>query len=240
MRIWILAGACVTIAFATESDSRIWSGVYTTAQAERGKSNFEKNCSNCHNSNLSGSVRGPALRSDGFLKNWSNTSANALFVKLRDSMPATYPESVPDIEKIDILAYLLQANGFPAGKMELPLDLKELGNIQIVQKGEQTAPNFALVHMVGCLTPGSEKYWTLTRASEPAVTKDERPTQSALQEAAGRTLGAGTFDLLGAVRFQPESHTGQKVEARGLLYRDSGKNLINLTSLEATGADCRN
>jgi hypothetical protein len=35
-------------------------------------------------------------------------------------MPATYPESVPDSEKIDILTYLLKAIGFPAGKTELP------------------------------------------------------------------------------------------------------------------------
>jgi hypothetical protein len=49
-----------------------------------------------------------------------------------------------------------------------------------------------------------------------------------------------TFDLLGAVRFHPESHRGQQVEVRGLVYRDSDKNLLNLTSLEITGPDCRN
>jgi len=51
-------------------------------------------------------------------------------------------------------------------------------------------------------------------------------------------LGVGTFDLLAAARFQPESHQGQKVEARGLLYRDSGRNLLNLTSLGSMGTDC--
>jgi hypothetical protein len=59
-----------------------------------------------------------------------------------------------------------------------------------VQKGEQAAPNFALVRLAGCLTPGS-KYWSL-------------PTPE-----------AGKFELLGTVRFQPESHAKQKVEARG-------------------------
>jgi quinoprotein glucose dehydrogenase len=227
-------------AFAADNDSRIWNGVYTTAQTERGKGSFEKNCSNCHNSNLSGSVRGPALRGERFLKDWGNTSVNALFVKLRDSMPATYPDSVAEAEKIDILAYLLEANGFPSGKTELPLDQRELEDIQIVQKGEQTASNFALVRMVGCLMPGTGKYWSLTQATEPAVTKDEKPAQTALHDAAGTSLGANTFELLGAVRFEPESHIGQKVEVRGLLYRDPGRNLLNLTSLATTEANCHN
>jgi uncharacterized protein len=201
------------VTFASETDTRIWSGVYTAAQAERGRSNFEKSCSNCHNSDLSGSVRAPALRGDGFLKNWANNTVNTLFIKLRDSMPATYPESVPDTEKIDILAYLLEANGFPAGKAELPLNQKELETIPIVQKGGQVVSNFASVSLAGCLMPGSN-HWSLA------------------------TPAAGTFDLLGTARFQPESHTGQEVEAHGLLYRDSGRSLLNLISLETTGTGC--
>lgn len=228
------------IALAAENDGRIWTGVYTTAQAERGRANFEKYCSNCHNSDLSGSARGPALRGESFLKDWSNTSANVLFVKLRDSMPATYPETVSESEKIDILAYLLQSNQFPAGKAELPLNQQELETIQIAPKGRQAVSNFALVRVVGCLAPGPGKRWTLTRATEPALTKDENPSEASLHDAAGAGLGASTFDLLGALRFQPESHTNQKVEARGLLYRDSGRDLLNLTSLETTGADCSN
>src|SRR5579872_5953492 len=43
-------------------NSRIWSGVYTAAQAERGKENYVTSCSNCHNLDLNGSVRAPTLR----------------------------------------------------------------------------------------------------------------------------------------------------------------------------------
>jgi hypothetical protein len=38
--------------------------------------------------------------------------------------------------------------------------------------------------------------------------------------------------------FQPESHTGQKMEARGLIYSEPGDERINLTSLRATGGSC--
>jgi mono/diheme cytochrome c family protein len=239
---WIaLAAAPLAVLFGADGgDSKIWNGVYTAAQAERGKENFIKSCSNCHNADLNGSVRAPSLRGERFLGNWGNGSANALFIKLRDSMPATYPDTVPEAIKIDILTYLLQVNGFPAGKTELKLDQAELEDIQIVRKGDQTVPNFALVRVVGCLTPGNGKNWTLTRTSELAVTKDDAPTPAALKEAETKTLGAGSFDLVSTAAFKPESHQGRKVEARGLLYRDSRHSLLNLTSLEDAGGSCGN
>lgn len=223
---------------APPAESRIWTGVYTAAQAEQGKSNFEKSCSSCHNVDLNGSARAPALRGAGFLKNWDNASAQALFAKLRDTMPAGNPDGVSPADKIEILAYLLQANGFPGGNTDL--DQKELDKIQIVQKGEQTAPNFALTRVIGCLTPRAGTHWTLTQATDPAVTKAERPTPVELQEDGEKPLGTGTFDLLNTVPVRAALQAGQKVEARGLLYRDSERNLLNLVSLESTGANCGN
>lgn len=239
-RFYATVAVAAAAACASEQDGRIWNGVYTATQAARGKARFEESCSNCHNSDLNGSVRGPALHGDRFFKDWENTSANVLFVKLRDTMPATYPDAVSEEVKLDILAYLLQTNGFPAGNTELKLDRKELDEILIVRKGEQAAPNFSLVRVVGCLAPGAGKYWTLTRATEPSVIRDETPTTADLKDAAAKPLGADAFELLGTFPFQPDSHKGQKMEARGLLYRDSAKNLLNLTSLATTGADCVN
>jgi quinoprotein glucose dehydrogenase len=104
----------------------IWNGVYTTARASRGKANYEKTCSECHNSDLNGTATAPGLHGDAFLKTWENGSTYALIVKLRDSMPADDPAPISDEVKIDVLAFLLQANGFPAGQSELKLNQKEL------------------------------------------------------------------------------------------------------------------
>jgi hypothetical protein len=82
------------------------------------------------------------------------------------------------------VSYLLQQNAFPAGSTELRLDEKELSDVQIVQKGKQAAANFTLVRMVGCLIEAPGKSWTLSRASDPAVTKDETSTAAALKTAA--------------------------------------------------------
>jgi hypothetical protein len=44
--------------------------------------------------------------------------------------------------------------------------------------------------------------------------------------------------LVSVARFIPQSHAGQKVEARGLIYTEPGDERINVTSLRPTGAGC--
>jgi mono/diheme cytochrome c family protein len=222
---------------AQTTDTVIWNGAFTAAQAERGRTAFVQHCSNCHNQDLAGSVRGPTLKGSGFLKSWENGSVNNLFTKIRFSMPATYPETVSDELKLDIVAYLLQQNGFPAGKSELKMSEEELENIQIVQKGNQTLPNFAVVQIVGCLAQGPKNSWMLHSASEPVVTREEIATAALLKDSAAKPLGVLNFLLISVADFKPAEHQGRKMEARGLLYRDPSGNRINLTSLEPVG-DC--
>lgn len=109
-----------------------------------------------------------------------------------------------------------------------------------MQKGNLAAANFALVRMVGCLTQGPGKGWTLNRASEPLVSKDETATPAALKDAAESPPGTQTFELLSVAAFKPESRIGQRVEARGLLYRQGNRSLLTLTSLEDLGTRCGN
>jgi hypothetical protein len=46
-------------------------------------------------------------------------------------MPQNAPDSLGDRAYIDLVAYLLQANGNPAGTQELSLDVAELERITI-------------------------------------------------------------------------------------------------------------
>ena len=216
-------------------------GVYTTAQAERGKANFlSGRCGGCHQLDLSGD-RGPALKGDAFLTHWENGSLNALFRKISEGMPPNAPNETTDDAKIDIVAYLLQSNGFPPGKAELRLDAEALEAIEIARKGgSATTPNFALVQVVGCLSQNANNAWILTKTTEPVVTKQEAATPAALREAQNKALGTATFQLVSAKSFKPETHKGQKMEARGLLYRESSDALLNLTSLQTVGQACNN
>jgi mono/diheme cytochrome c family protein len=217
-------------------------GVYTTAQADRGKANFlAGRCGGCHQLDLSGD-RGPALKGDAFLSHWENGSLNTLFKKISETMPPNGANETTDDAKIDIVAYLLQSNGFPAGKTELRLDADALEAIEIQRKGGATAaaPNFSLVQVVGCLTQNQNNAWVLTRTTEPTVTRQEQSNAASLKDADGKALGTQTFQLVSATPFKPETHKGQKMEARGLIYKDARDAMLNLTSLQMVGASCAN
>ncbi len=221
----------------------IWDGVFTAAQAERGKAALLQNgCNGCHGADLSGD-RAPGLKGQRFLGDWENGSVNRLFVKIRDTMPPLNAEQVAPGTKIDIIAYLLQVNGFPAGSSELALDAAVLDNLQIVKKGADSAraPNFALVQVLGCLAQGANGRWVLTNSTEPVVTKDETASAAALSTGGSAPLGNATFDLVSVTpAFSVESHKGHKMEARGLLYKEPPYAELNLTSLTMLAQRCGN
>lgn len=217
-------------------------GVYTTAQADRGKELFLKGrCGGCHQLDLSGD-RGPALKGETFLTHWENGPLNALFKKISETMPPNAPNETADEAKIDIVAYMLQSNGFPAGSQELKLDADALDAIEIARKGVAAgAPNFSLVQVVGCLAQGPDNAWLLTKTSEPVVTRDDAATAARLKEAQSKPLGSSTFTLVSvASSFGATAHHGHKMEARGLVYRDRATNdhRLNLTSLQMLAPTC--
>jgi mono/diheme cytochrome c family protein len=214
-------------------------GVFSDAQAERGKQNFlAGRCGGCHKLDLTGD-RGPALKGTDFMAHWENGSLVTLFDKIRETMPPNGANEVTDDAKADIVAYLLQQNGFPAGRTELRAEAESLGIIDLVRKGQaSTIPNFSLVQVVGCLTQGPNKAWALTSTSDPALTRDEEPTAAAIRASQGKALGTQTFQLVSVVPFKPEGHVGHKMEARGLLYKDQNDARLNLTSLEMLATGC--
>jgi hypothetical protein len=220
-------------------DAKIWNGVYTAAQAERAKTSFTAVCRRCHNDDLGGSERGPSLRGNRFMSTWETQDLNVLFAKIRDTMPPDSPSSLPDEDYIDLVALILQANSFPAGAENLSAE--KLGGILIMRKageGPREVPNFRLVEVVGCLAQGPDDAWMLTRTSEPVLTNDQPSSAGTLKEAAAQPLGSQTFRLVSVGPFNPGAHMGQKMQAKGLLYRAPSKDRINLISLEMVSPSC--
>src|SRR5262245_50330995 len=219
----------------------VWDGVFTTAQAERGKAALSQNgCNGCHGAELAGD-RGPSLKGERFITAWENGSVNRLFTKIRETMPPLNAEQVSAGTKVDIIAYLLSVNGYPAGLTDLPNDPTTLDGLQIVRKGADVnkAPNFTLVQVTGCLTQGPNGRWMLTNSTEPAATKEENATPATLKANQAAALGAATFDLVSVTpSFKAETHKGHKMDARGLLYRDTQYAELNLTSLEMLSNTC--
>ena len=229
--------AWASIAAAQASDSKIWSGIFTSAQAERGKQVFLSTCTTCHNFDLKGNnARGPAIVGDPFMANWETESLGNLFTRLKSTMPRNNPGSLTDEVYLELLAYILQENAFPAGTETLKADA--LTPVIIVGKGgPRTVPNFAMVEIVGCLVQ-SDQVWMLTSTSEPVATKDQPLSPAELKDAAARPLGADTFRLVSVNGFEPESHKGHKVHAKGLLFRGPNDNRLNVTSLRSLDPSC--
>jgi quinoprotein glucose dehydrogenase len=109
-------------------------GVYTTEQAKRGQAAYGKSCSDCHQQDLSGGDRGPALAGDTFVQQWASLTVGDLFERIRTSMPLDSPGSLTPETTGDIVAFLLQANDYPAGRADLRPDLAGLKGITITNK----------------------------------------------------------------------------------------------------------
>jgi mono/diheme cytochrome c family protein len=224
---------------AQGTEPRIWSGVYSATQADRGKTVFQSTCTTCHNFDLQGNTgRGPALVGDQFMANWETESVSSLFSRLKTTMPRNNPGSLTEDVYIDLLAYILQANAYPAGSE--PLKATSLADIQFLKRdgsGKKGVSNFAMVAVVGCLKQADDR-WVLTHTSEPVATAERSSTDTELQDAAAKPLGNDTFRLVSVVAQKPETHSGQKVQAKGLLYRVLDDKRLNVTSLEAIGPSC--
>ena len=219
---------------------KIWDGVYSVAQAKRGEASYASHCVRCHGSDLLGGGRqGRELKGDAFWKAWQSNSLQSLFAKIQGSMPRDDPSTLPDAVYVDLIAFILDANAFPAGAAELKADRGLLDAIKIERQGTAgEVANFSLVEVVGCLTQRADTRWVLTNATTPAATDSEGPTERSAT--AVSQPGSGTFRLLGAARYEPEAHRGQMVRAKGLIDKTSDDARLDLTSLQMVAATCVN
>ena len=115
-----------------ETSSTVRDGVFTAAQARRGRRVYRQNCEACHGPDLKGAELGPSLAGGDFIVFWTELSVGSLFERIRVSMPEDGPGRLTDEEYTDVVAYLLDANDYPAGDQELPADKTALDRIQIV------------------------------------------------------------------------------------------------------------
>jgi len=113
-------------------------GVYTDAQATRGKAIFDMRCALCHGERLEGAA-GPSLAGDEFLVPRDGQPVSDIFDKINATMPADTPGTLSPQQVADLVAFILQANKFPAGKTELAPAAAPLKQIAIVASNPRAA-----------------------------------------------------------------------------------------------------
>lgn len=93
-------------------------GLYTPAQAVRGASIYQQQCSVCHGSGLGGGG-GPALVGTAFWKEWGGREIQKIWYFVHSRMPLTAPGELSAQDSADILAFILERNGVPYGTRPL-------------------------------------------------------------------------------------------------------------------------
>jgi mono/diheme cytochrome c family protein len=113
-----VAFLCVC-AFAMAQSPAVSAGWYTAAQAVNGAKAYQKTCAGCHGANLQGGM-GPALVGKKFWLTYGGKKISTLWSAVHTQMPMMAPGSVSAKNSVNIMAFLLQKNGLPAGTT--PLD----------------------------------------------------------------------------------------------------------------------
>jgi S-disulfanyl-L-cysteine oxidoreductase SoxD len=108
-----------------------WSGIFTAAQADRGKQLFMDNCAKCHGANLAGDEAAPQLAGPDFLSNWNGENVGDLVDRIHSTMPADNPGKLSQAQASDLASFILSSNQMPAGTAELPRDQQLQQQIRI-------------------------------------------------------------------------------------------------------------
>lgn len=108
--------------------------LYTVAQADSGKQKFLANCAQCHGPMLEGRA-GPALKGPNFASPQSKFHVSDIFTIVTKNMPATDPGSLAHDDYVEIMAFLLQQNGYPAGSKTLTFEEARRSKVKLVYRG---------------------------------------------------------------------------------------------------------
>ncbi|WP_080507450.1 glucose/sorbosone family PQQ-dependent dehydrogenase [Bryobacter aggregatus] len=92
---------------------------FTAAQAARGKAAYNATCAVCHGSTMTNGAYGTPLAGEYFKTKWSHRSVRAFYDRAQKTMPPGAPGSLAPDAYADIVAYVLEVNGFAAGDASL-------------------------------------------------------------------------------------------------------------------------
>jgi len=128
--ILLLCSASASVPHSEETNTGVIAD--SEEQAHKGHDLYEAHCASCHGAALEGQGSLP-LSGATFRTRWADDrhSVDDLFYIIRTLMPYGQPATLSKQEYIDITAYILIVNGYPAGGQPLPLDSRILKQITI-------------------------------------------------------------------------------------------------------------
>ena len=114
-----------------QAPKTVLDGIYTAAQAERGKAVYAMNCAGCHGDKAEGGTAGPTLSGPDFTNGYKDGNAGALMNKISQDMPSSAPGSLEPQQYADVFAFVLSVNKYPAGQTDAPKDAADLKAVKM-------------------------------------------------------------------------------------------------------------
>lgn len=131
---WLFPISDATALASNQTNERrtVWDRVYSDEQAQRGEALYLDECGRCHAETLAGGDFGPPVVGSSFWEQWSGKPLAEAFTRIKETMPQDNPGRLSGQQSVDVLAFLMKANGFPSGSAPLRSEPGELQAITIV------------------------------------------------------------------------------------------------------------
>jgi mono/diheme cytochrome c family protein len=121
----LFAATAPGMAYAAGPDASGMS--YSADQAQQGQAVFGERCVSCHGDDMTGGTGGgPPLTGDYFFGLWGEQPLSSVYSFIKSTMPEDNPGSLSNSQVTQVLAYILQFNGFPAGKADMAVGAEQV------------------------------------------------------------------------------------------------------------------
>lgn len=127
-----VAAIVLAVLLPAQAASPTEPGYYTASQADAGRSLYKQACAKCHGDALQGGV-GPALAGREFLGSlqMQHITGDYFYHFMSSHMPLSNPGSLTEAQYLDLMAFVLQANGYASGPNPLGADARTLNRITL-------------------------------------------------------------------------------------------------------------
>ena len=116
-------GAAAEPASQAPASPSAWGGVFNKDQVARGRTAYNSQCARCHGDTLGGGENSPALVDETSSRSGAARPSATSSNYVRITMPSDGPGTLSRQQCTDIAAYVLSANGFPTGDIDLATEL---------------------------------------------------------------------------------------------------------------------
>jgi mono/diheme cytochrome c family protein len=126
----LAGGVAAWSAFGQAPTRSVRDGIFSRAQVERGRHEFNAICMNCHEiEEFTGA--------GAYLEQMEGKTVWEAFEYIWAEMPEDEPASLDPRDYAAILAYTLSAYGLPAGDADMPIDKASLENVRFARPAVQ-------------------------------------------------------------------------------------------------------